>query len=182
MKKAEKKILKKLKPDDKSTEEAIIAHYIRNNHEKYELTAQEAFVDARSQEIFALMISGKPKNWIVNWLLKHFSNAISRTYAYKLIDMTEKIYGNAYKVTQEMAKAMHVHRSTKIYNVALTNEETLDIALKASKEIAIAQGAFDEEKDEAPTIPMMVISTNPEFIRPKIIDVPHEEIEEPDDH
>jgi hypothetical protein len=179
MKKSEKKIITKLKASDKSTEEKIIMSYIKNQGDVPQLTEQEQFVDDVAREIFSLMVKCKPKNWIKNWILRSYPE-VSISYAYKLIDMTERIYGNSYKVSQEMAKAIYIHEAQKIKKLAL-DSGNLELAEKCAKEIAIMQGAKDEVKDEIPMIPAVIISTNDEFIRPKEIDIDHEEIKS-DDH
>ena len=178
MKKVEKKIIKKLKPADKSTEEKIIMSYIKNG-EPIVLDEQESFVDKLTKEIFSHMVECKPKNWIKNWILTFYPD-VSVSYAYKLIEMTETIYGKSYKVTQEMAKAMYIHKAQKIYDLAIQYDE-LELAEKCAMQIAIMQGAKDEVKDEVPSIPAVFISPNPEFIIPKSIDINHEEVQEDGD-
>lgn len=165
------KLAKKLKPQNLSIPEKISLSYIKNDAElKVELTAEEEFVDEVCRKIFGLMMRSRPKNYIVNFLLKEYPDKIkNRMHAYRYIDDAEYIYGKGNILTKEVVNALLVAKLTRIGEKA---EKSDDLKTAAYCAVKISEAQKEMTPIEHTSLmPAVIFTPNPQLLKPKELNI-----------
>jgi hypothetical protein len=147
------------------------------NKNQVELTEEEEYQKNIIEEIFTMMQTGKPKHVIVNLLReKHKNKGYSSSHIYHLIDCAELLFGKSYEVKPAMAKALAISRYNRLLEMAEMAED-YKTARGLLNDIAKLQGADKEEEDKVHLPEIIILSTDTENIKPKIIDLDENDLQ-----